>query len=402
MSFEEHVLTQIVQISILTTIVWIVTNTVAKRQAQLCYALWLVVLLKCVTPPVWSSPVSIFRWLQTDVSSMRRSGSNMESRAVGAVNRPTSNPMGSTPVPKSTHWPSPSEVMNVSHGTGQPTAAIEEAPPAFTLPRNVKDAAAKQRETLLTRKNAIDGYAQPTLRVALWGWLGIAMILMATTLVRGGCFVGGLLRSAVDHPPLHKLNTELCQRLRLKRRVRLVVTRRPVGPAVVGLWRPVVVLPQFLVQERTLAEMKPMLAHELVHIRRGDLWVGLFRHCVRSLWWFHPFVWKTSTAVRQGAERCCDEEVIDALNISPRAYADMLLAVLERKQELRAVPFVPGVRPFDIHVYSIGENYAISTRKSRQFASLVLDHRVLGRSGQPSGCHGWRWNSFGTSGGSRK
>src|SRR4029450_4673300 len=35
-----------------------------RRRPHLAYALWLVVLFKCVTPPFWSSPSGIFCWVQ--------------------------------------------------------------------------------------------------------------------------------------------------------------------------------------------------------------------------------------------------------------------------------------------------------------------------------------------------
>jgi beta-lactamase regulating signal transducer with metallopeptidase domain len=62
MRVEELVVAQVVQITILVCVVWTVTQTITRRHAHLSYALWLVVLLKCVTPPIWSSPVGAFSW----------------------------------------------------------------------------------------------------------------------------------------------------------------------------------------------------------------------------------------------------------------------------------------------------------------------------------------------------
>ena len=63
---------------------------------------------------------------------------------------------------------------------------------------------------------------------------------------------------------------DLARRMGLRRRVRLVVTRDMIGPMTSGWLRPVVVMPRVLVEGRSAEEIEPLLAHELVHVRRGD------------------------------------------------------------------------------------------------------------------------------------
>ena len=48
-----------------------------------------------------------------------------------------------------------------------------------------------------------------------------------------------------------------------------------VGPAVFGLWRPTVILPTSLVEQTNTRSLAPIVLHELMHIRRGDLWLAL-------------------------------------------------------------------------------------------------------------------------------
>ena len=52
------------QIVILIGLVWIICHAVARRRAHLAHLLWLVVILKCLTPPVWSSHLGIFCWMR--------------------------------------------------------------------------------------------------------------------------------------------------------------------------------------------------------------------------------------------------------------------------------------------------------------------------------------------------
>ncbi len=50
------------QVALVGLIAWIVAITVASDRPHLAHALWALVLLKCVTPPIWSSPTSPFSW----------------------------------------------------------------------------------------------------------------------------------------------------------------------------------------------------------------------------------------------------------------------------------------------------------------------------------------------------
>ena len=115
-----------------------------------------------------------------------------------------------------------------------------------------------------------------------------------------------------------------------------------------GLFRPVIVLPEVLVQGKQPEELEPILAHELIHVRRGDLWLGLLQAVAKALWWFHPLVWLAARQCSREAERCCDEEVIGSLGCDPARYARSLLEILELKRTLQMVPAFPGMKPVDV------------------------------------------------------
>ena len=52
-------------------------------------------------------------------------------------------------------------------------------------------------------------------------------------------------------------------------------------PAVFGVWRPTVLLPLDLVRSMPLEALRPILAHELIHVRRGDLVAAMDVQVVR-------------------------------------------------------------------------------------------------------------------------
>ena len=183
--------------------------------------------------------------------------------------------------------------------------------------------------------------------IATWG-CGVVLVMLLAGLRWIRCWRSIRRAGIEERPDLQRLLTDLACRLRVGRRLRLLVTGSRVGPAVVGIWRPTLLLPAAVVQNKSADELEPILAHELVHVRRGDLWVGMLQLIAQSLWWFHPLVWLANRLLSRDAERCCDEEVIAELGCDPARYARSLLDVLELKRTLQPVPAFPGVRPVEI------------------------------------------------------
>ena len=185
--------------------------------------------------------------------------------------------------------------------------------------------------------------------ILLLSWLVMTFLVLASVSLRWLRFWRHV-RSAPKRkcPELESQIDALSKQLGLRRRVRLVVTESRIGPAVVGVFRTTVLLPAVVVDRLGGDAIRPILSHELLHIRRGDLWIGLLQTLTQSLWWFHPLVWWVSRLTTRDAERCCDESVLAELKCDPAEYARSLLDVLELKQELKPVPVFPGVRPVDV------------------------------------------------------
>ncbi len=62
--------TQLWQVTLVAMIVAIVVRLACRRRPHLAYVLWLVVLVKCLTPPLWSSPTSLFSWAQASPAAV--------------------------------------------------------------------------------------------------------------------------------------------------------------------------------------------------------------------------------------------------------------------------------------------------------------------------------------------
>ncbi|MBN8728248.1 MAG: TonB family protein [Xanthomonadales bacterium] len=110
------------------------------------------------------------------------------------------------------------------------------------------------------------------------------------------------------------------------------------GPALVGAWRPRIVLPADFERRYDARERALILAHEEVHRRRGDAWINAFVATLQSLNWFNPLLHYAAGRFRLDQELACDAAVVARFPEARRPYADAMLKVQlagQPRQELR-------------------------------------------------------------------
>ncbi|WHZ20787.1 MAG: Ferric siderophore transport system, periplasmic binding protein TonB [Rhodanobacteraceae bacterium] len=98
-----------------------------------------------------------------------------------------------------------------------------------------------------------------------------------------------------------------------------------VGPALVGAWRPCIVVPRDFDERYGDAERRLILAHEDMHARRRDGWWCLVAQLVAAAFWFHPLAWWALSALRRDQEFACDAGVLRKNRGQRRSYADAML-----------------------------------------------------------------------------
>jgi uncharacterized protein (TIGR03435 family) len=99
-------------------------------------------------------------------------------------------------------------------------------------------------------------------------------------------------------------------------------------PGVVGVMRPVLLLPEGIAECLTPAQLEAILAHELAHVRRRDNLTATIHMVVETIFWFHPLVWWIRARLMEERERACDEGVL-RLGSEPQIYAESILKVCE-------------------------------------------------------------------------
>jgi beta-lactamase regulating signal transducer with metallopeptidase domain/protein involved in polysaccharide export with SLBB domain len=107
---------------------------------------------------------------------------------------------------------------------------------------------------------------------------------------------------------------------------------------VVGLWRPVVLLPLAWAMEMPPEALAAVIAHELAHVRRWDLWVSLAQRVLETLLFYHPAVWWLSRRVSLERELCTDELAVAATG-QRVVYAETLQWLGRRRLGDPAVQF---------------------------------------------------------------
>jgi hypothetical protein len=108
--------------------------------------------------------------------------------------------------------------------------------------------------------------------------------------------------------------------------LQVLTASAPIEPGLIGIFRPVLMLPEGIQARLSPQEIDAILAHELCHFRRRDNLTAAIHMLVESLFWFHPLVWWLGRRLMNERERACDEAVL-AAGHDPRVFAEGILNV---------------------------------------------------------------------------
>jgi uncharacterized protein (TIGR03435 family) len=117
-------------------------------------------------------------------------------------------------------------------------------------------------------------------------------------------------------------------------------------PGVVGLWRPMILLPEGIDSYLTADQLAAVIAHEVCHVRRHDNLTAAIHMAVEAVFWFHPMVWWIGARLVATREQACDEHVV-AETTEPIAYAEGIASVCRRYVEAPHMA-VAGVSGADV------------------------------------------------------
>jgi beta-lactamase regulating signal transducer with metallopeptidase domain len=163
---------------------------------------------------------------------------------------------------------------------------------------------------------------------AFWDWTPraeiLCLILMAAwalgtawqtaLLIRGLWLVVRLRRSLrePDDPRWALLAKEAARDLGLPRAVSVAISELAPAPVSLGMWRPVIIIPDSLDKVLNDEDRLGILLHESAHVARGDHFAALMQRLARAIFWWQPLVRALGQELDDVQEELCDNHVIRA------------------------------------------------------------------------------------------
>jgi len=169
----------------------------------------------------------------------------------------------------------------------------------------------------------------------------------------------------------------------LKRMPHLIVTDALDNPAVAGLLRPMVLVPERLPTVLSESELRLVLQHEVWHIRRRDLWLHWFSALLLAVHWFNPLLWIAARLFRADREAACDAAVLGSSDKDMRhLYGETLLKLQARMVRAFSLrPMIGVLGGADLLKQRIVDIANFGHSGSRLRAGLVLAMVCLGAAG---------------------
>ncbi|MEQ8854473.1 M56 family metallopeptidase [Gimesia sp.] len=240
--------------------------------------------------------------------------------------------------------------ISAPRSTPLPTVTPAEKPGDHTLkpalPTTAPAADNQSRETAQRLSPLTDQQADALLTQSNWNrylpWIAGGYLLgvgiMLFRLLRSMLQVNRLSSRAIQltNGPLVEIVSTLATRWSLKLAPRIAETKELIVPTVVGLFRPLILLPTSMLSGLTPAELELILTHELAHIRRWDMWINLLQRLAETILFFNPGLWYVNRKINVLREFCCDEMTCNYEPCDQHTqrvnYASALLRVLELAQ----------------------------------------------------------------------
>jgi hypothetical protein len=217
------------------------------------------------------------------------------------------------------------------------------------------------------------------------GALLLGLLLGAERLCHDLRFLARLRHEATEPSPEWKQTWErICRKEGFVHPPRLLQSNAVELPLAAGIFRPIVVIPTPLSLEE--ADRERVIAHELAHLRHGDLWFGWLVALLEPIFFFHPLFWLARRELRLTQEMAADRRALKIASHSAGGYSRLLLTLSSRnplpgavtlgmgesfqmlRQRLEALPL--SRRPADALRFALAAGLVLG------LSSLSLAHRI--------------------------
>jgi beta-lactamase regulating signal transducer with metallopeptidase domain/Leucine-rich repeat (LRR) protein len=275
-----YLLAQSWQIAILTIVIAFISLILKNKNAHIRYLLWMIVLAKCLIPPLYTISIAI-----------------LPEKEITAF----------------TQTPPVMETVTYQYNAADIAAAESPEPAAVHF---------------------------ETRALLAIGWLIGAAALSFYYLVNALRTQVWLQKRRKELPGEYKKNIEsLFASYGVRRMPRLWLLDKINQPFVWGLVRGSIYLPAELINQKHTKFHTSLIGHEISHVLRLDALINSLQVITQIIFWFHPFIWWTNRKIRSEREKCCDETTIARQNALPAEYSEAIVEILAAKYEqARKIP----------------------------------------------------------------
>ena len=247
-----------------------------NKSAHIRYLLWLILLAKCLVPPLLTIPLAILPQEQI-VQPIIETAAKI-----------------------------PALIVDTAETTVYEPVALPSAPVESTI---------------------FDKFATVTLSQ----WLGSAWILGVVIFV----LIAGIKAIRLNHwlkrvrkplaADIQRGIRDLFAELNEEKFPKVWLVNGIGQPFVWGLLRGDIYLPSDFAEIKDKEHRRGILSHELSHVLRFDAAVNLLQIIAQAIFWFHPFVWWVNKKIRAEREKCCDEMAIAWLGTKARDFSPAIV-----------------------------------------------------------------------------
>jgi beta-lactamase regulating signal transducer with metallopeptidase domain len=150
--------------------------------------------------------------------------------------------------------------------------------------------------------------------------------------------------SAVESPLLAAAARRAADAVGLRNEVTVYSSSLLPAPVTLGLTRPRIVVPAGIESLLPSDQLRAVIQHEMAHIARHDLWIGLLQQIVNIIYWWNPLVRILNLQLADLREQICDDIAIRELR-EPDSYAATLINIAERCSLCLPIPTTLGIGP---------------------------------------------------------
>lgn len=171
--------------------------------------------------------------------------------------------------------------------------------------------------------------------------------------------------------------------LHIRRTIQGIEYPEAKSPMIIGFLKPVFVMPR---EKYNQEDLFFILKHELIHLKRGDVYFKLLFLTANAVHWFNPFIWIMQKEAVIDMELSCDERVVKGASYAVRkAYTETLLSMLHKgcaKRNVLSTQFYGGTKIMKKRF----KNILIKNRKKNGIFILICAVVITMGVGTLAGC----------------